>query len=142
MTTPQNPFEVLRLSPATGPEEVVRQAGRLRQRAGDESAVAAIRQAVGALTGAAEERVLHGLLTHPGPCYNWPALDRFVAAFRRLPPPATAAEAGKPLLDLADIAALLGPLSAGEGQTPPPAEEVERQAIAALWRCLLAEPLA
>jgi hypothetical protein len=131
MSTSANPFEVLRLDPAAGPEEVVRQAGRLRQRAADENAVAAVRQAVQALTGPAEERTLHALLTHPKPCYNLAALDRFVAAFRRLPPAAPEAAAERPL-DLADVAALLG--------SPEGNEEALRQAVEALWRCLLAEP--
>jgi hypothetical protein len=87
-----NPFEVLRLDPAAPAEEVVRQAGRLRQRATDEAAVAALRQAVQALTGRAEERGLHELLTHPRPRYHWPHLERFAAAFRR--PPAAAEETG------------------------------------------------
>jgi hypothetical protein len=127
MSTSANPFEVLRLDPAAGPEEAVRQAGRLRQRAPDEDAVAAIREAVQALTGAPEERTLHALLTHPRPCYTWPALDRFVAAFRRLPPPAAEAAAERSL-DPADIAALLG------------SPEASEEAVEALWRCLLAEP--
>jgi hypothetical protein len=129
MSTSPNPFEVLRLDPASGPEEVVRQAGRLRQRAADENAVAAIRQAVQALTGPPEERMLHALLTHPGPCYHWPAVERFVTAFRRLSP---APEAGteRPL-DLADVVALLG--------LPEMNEEATRHAVEALWSCLLAE---
>jgi hypothetical protein len=130
MSTAPNPFEVLRLDPATPPEEVVRQAGRLRQRATDESAVAAIRQAVQALTGPPEERALQALLTHPRPCYAWPALDRFTAAFRRLPPPAAPSDQGEPALDLADVAALLG-------LPDLPSEEVEQQVVEALWRCLL-----
>jgi hypothetical protein len=128
MSTSLNPFEVLRLGPASGPEEVVRQAGRLRQRAADENAVAAIRQAVQALTGPTEERMLHALLTHPGPCYHWPAVDRFVAAFRRL----SVSGADRPL-DPADIAALLG--------SPAVNEETVRQAVDVLWRCLLDEAL-
>jgi hypothetical protein len=93
-----NPFEVLRLDPATPADEVVRQAGRLRQRAADEATVAAIRQAVQALTGRPEERLLHELLTHPAPCHAWPALERFTAAFRRPPLPAAEAQAACPPL--------------------------------------------
>ncbi len=81
--TAANPFEVLRLDPTASDEEVVRQAGRLRQRAADEAEVAALRQAVQTLTGRPEERRLHQLLTHPRPCYHHPALERFVTAFRR-----------------------------------------------------------
>lgn len=86
----KNPFEVLRLDPSASDEEVVRQGGRLRQRAADEETLAAIRQAVQALTANAEDRQLHSLLTHPRPCYRWPALERFAAAFRR--PPVSDAE--------------------------------------------------
>jgi hypothetical protein len=141
MSTPQNPFEVLRLDPATPLEEVVRQAGRLRQRAAGEDAVAAIRQAVQALTGPAEERTLRALLTHPRPCYAWPGLDRFVAAFRRLLPSAVPQEA-EPRLNLADIAALLRSQELPDGTAPLLSEEVERQVVEVLWRCLLAGPLA
>ena len=82
-TSTRNPFEVLQLDPATPLDEVVRQAGRLRQRATDEAAVTAIRQAVQALTQSSEERCLHELLTHPAPEYHVPTLDCLRAAFRR-----------------------------------------------------------
>ena len=55
-----NPFEILRLDPSASEEEIVRQAGRLRQRATDGPALNAIRQAVQALTargGSAAVRV-------------------------------------------------------------------------------------
>jgi hypothetical protein len=82
-----NPFEVLRLDPATPTDEIVRAAARLRQRATDESTVAAIRQAVQALTGPADQRRLYELLTHPSPRYDWPAVEEFAAAFWRSPCP-------------------------------------------------------
>jgi len=145
-----NPFEALRLDPAATPEEAVRQAGRLRQRAADEAAVAAVRQAVRALTGRPEERLLHELLTHPRPCYSWPALERFAAAFRRPPRPAEAAPAPVPPLDLAEVAALLRPLVVAELDGPPPPfepvadpdapAEVARQTAEALWQALPFEP--
>ena len=84
-TPPANPFEVLRLDPSATDEEAVRQAGRLRQRAADEAEIAALRQAVQTLTGHPEERRLHQLLTHPGPCYRWPGVERLAGAFRRPP---------------------------------------------------------
>ena len=87
MSTP-NAFEVLQLDPLSTPEEIVAQAGRLRQTAADEEELNRIRQAVQALTGQPEERLLHELLTHPAPCHAWPALDRFTGAFRRPPLPA------------------------------------------------------
>jgi hypothetical protein len=80
-----NPFEVLRLDPATPPDEVVRAAALLRQRAADEQTVAAIRQAVQALTASAEERRLCELLTHAQPRYDWPALQELARAYRRAP---------------------------------------------------------
>src|SRR5918912_670354 len=52
-----NPFEVLRLDPSASEEEVVRQAGRLRQRVTDERSLNAVRQAVQELAGSAERRV-------------------------------------------------------------------------------------
>src|SRR5262249_62352551 len=93
-------------------EEVVRHAGRLRQRASDEATVAAIRQAVQALMGRAEDRLLHELLTHPGPCHDWPALERFATAFRRPPLPSAEASPTRPPLALAEGSALLRPLAA------------------------------
>jgi hypothetical protein len=141
-----NPFEVLRLDPATPAEEVVRQAGRLRQRAADEAAVAAIRRAVQALTGRPEERQLHELLTHPAPCHARPALERFAAAFRRPPLPAGEAPPPCPPPDPAEVAALLRPLAAAELDAPPPpfepvAEpddraEVVRQTVEGVWQAL------
>lgn len=144
MATP-NPFEVLRLDPSATEEEVVRQAGRLRQRSTPEE-LAAIRQATQALTGRAEERLLHALLTHPHPCYAQPALERFAATFRR-PPPTPANTAPCPPLDLHELASLLEGLLADELEFAPPpfvplpatddAEEIERQAAEALWQSLL-----
>jgi hypothetical protein len=87
MTCDPNPFEVLRLDPATPVEEVVRAAARLRQQATDDTAVAAIRRAVQTLTGSRQERRLHELLTHASPCYHWPAIEQLAAAFWRSPSP-------------------------------------------------------
>jgi hypothetical protein len=145
-----NPFEVLRLDPSATEEEVVRRAGQLRQRAGEE--LPALRQAVQALTGRPEERQLHALLSPPRPCYSWPALERLAAAGRRSPP-APAAESAPPAeLDLDEFAALLRPLLLAELAPtplpflPPPleetAEEVARQTAEALWQLLPFEPLA
>ena len=141
-----NPFEVLRLDPATPAAEVVRQAGRLRQRATDEATVAAIRQAVQALTGRPEERLLHELLTHPAACHTWPALERFTAAFRRPPLPVGEAAPACPPPDLAEVAALLRPLAAAElDAEPPPFEpvgeaedraEIVRQTVEGVWQAL------
>jgi hypothetical protein len=80
-----NPFEVLRLDPATPTEEIVRAAALLRQRAPDEQTIATIRQAVQALTSSAAERQLCELLTHAKPCYDWPELVEFGRAHRRAP---------------------------------------------------------
>ena len=144
-TTP-NPFEVLRLDPATPADEVVRHAGRLRQRATDEATVAAIRQAVQALTGRPEECHLHALLTHPAPCHAWPALERFAAAFRRPPLPVGEAPPACPPPDLDEVAALLRPLAATELDAPPPPfetvgepddrAEIVRQTVEGVWQGL------
>jgi hypothetical protein len=145
-----NPFEALQLGPTASAEEVVRQAGRLRQRQPDEAAVAAIRRAVQVLTGSAEERQLHALLAFPEPCYRWPALEAFVAAHRR-PPAATPTEpVPVPPLDVDELTDLLRPLIV-EALAPPPlplapiaptedASEIRRQTIEGLWQALPFDP--
>lgn len=145
---PANPFEVLRLAPSAAEEEIVRQAGRLRQRATEEAARNAIRQAVQALTARAEDRLLFALLTHPSPRHHWPALERFLAAFRR--PPAADPTEPCPPLDLEEFAGLVRELVVEELKLPPlafesmpaaeTAEEIERQTAEALWQSLLFDP--
>jgi hypothetical protein len=145
----ENPFEVLRLDPAAGEEEIVRQAGRLLQRATDEATRNRIRRAVQALTGRPEDRLLFALLTHPAPAYQAAALDRFAAAFRRPPP---AAPAPCPPLDLEEFQSLLfAQVAAGLDFAPPPFEpvllpdepdEIRRQTREALWQSLLIDPRA
>jgi hypothetical protein len=146
-----NPFEVLRLDPSAGEDEIVRQAGRLRQRATDEATLNAIRQAVQALTARAENRLLLSLLTHPAPCHHRPALDRFRAAFRR--PPAVAAGAPScPCLDMREFEGLLKEKAVEEMELTPPTfepitaresvEEIRRQTAEALWQSLLFDPQA
>ena len=141
-----NPFELLHLDPSATEEEIVRQAGRLRQRAADETTLNAIRQAVRMLTARPEDRLLYSLLTHPAPCHQWPALDRFAAAFRR-PPAATNPPAACPPLDMEEFGSLVKALAAEELElTPLPfepvadaesAEEIQRQTTEALWQSLL-----
>jgi len=141
-----NPFEVLRLDPTATEEEIVHQAGRLRQRAADEAALGAVRRAVQALTGRADDRLLYALLTHPRPGHAAPALDRFAAAFRRPP----ASNAPCPVFDLAEFQALLRVHLAAELATAPPAfepvtappdpAELDRLADEACWQGLLANP--
>jgi hypothetical protein len=116
-----NAFEVLRLDPGAGNEEVVAQAGRLRQRATEEQELTLLRQAVQALTGSAEDRCLEQILTHPDPRYHWPALDQFRAAFRRLPPPDPA---GFP---------------PNQGAV---AEEMTRENVETAWQTLIEHPFA
>jgi hypothetical protein len=145
-----NPFEILCLDPSATEEEIVRQAGRLRQRATDKASLNAIRQAVQALTARAEDRLLFALLAHPGPCHQWPALDRIAAAFRR--PPTTGAPAPCPPLDIEELRDLLCQLSAEELELVPPLfeplpgeeapEEIRRQTAEALWQSLLFDPRA
>jgi hypothetical protein len=145
----ESPFEVLRLPPTATEEEVVRQAARLCQRAGDEAARARYREAARRLTGDANERGLHALLTHAGAEYASPELEHFVNAHRR-PPAGAAAPAACPPLDRGEVAALLRaavlaelapaplPLALVEAGEPP--EEVARQTAEALWQGLVAEP--
>jgi hypothetical protein len=145
----ENPFEILRLDPSATEEEIVRQAGRLRQRATDEATRNAIRQAVQVLTARAEDRQRFALLTHPAPRHHWPALERFAAAFRR-PPVATRSVEPCPPLDLEEFAGLLRVLVAEELELPSlslepmtagePPEEIERQTMEALWQSLLFDP--
>jgi hypothetical protein len=144
--TGPNPFEVLRLDPSATEEEIVRHAGRLRQRAADEAELAAVRQAVQALTGRTEERLLHALLTHPEPSYQSPALEKFAFAFRR-PPVASGEALSCPLLDLEEFRALLCQRAAEELELQPQpfepvagnesADELDRQIAEALWQSLL-----
>jgi hypothetical protein len=144
--TSSNPFEVLRLDPSATEEEIVRQAGRLRRLATDETMLNAIRQAVQALTAGAEERLRIALLTHAAPCHHWPALDRFAAAFRRVPAAETAPGSCPPL-DLKEFEDLIREPAAEELElTPPPfesiaedetAEEISRQTAEALLQSLL-----
>jgi hypothetical protein len=144
-----NPFEVLRLDPSSSEEEIVRQAGRLRQRATDEEARNAIRQAVQALTASAADRQLHALLTHPRPAWQSAVLDRFAAAFRRAPA-AAGAPGPCPPLDMEEFRSLLYALAAEELDFAPlefsglPAgedpEEVRLLTAEALWQSLLFDP--
>jgi hypothetical protein len=153
MSVNPNPFEVLRLDPSASEEEVVRRAGQLRPRVADESSLTALRQAVQALTGRPQERLLHALLTPPRPGYSWPALERLGSAFRRPPQVAQAASASPiPEIDLGEFASLLLPLVLAELApaplpfTPPPIEEtpqeIDRQTAEGLWQTLPFEPLA
>ena len=141
-----NPFEALRLDPSASEEEVVRQAARLRQRAADEAALTAVRQAAQALTGRPEDRLLYALRTHPRPGHVSPALEKFAVAFRRAPAPSAEAPAAPPL-DLKEFADLLKGLLAEELElTPPPLEapaavadpdEIRLQTAEALWQSLV-----
>jgi hypothetical protein len=113
----QNPFEVLHLDPTASIEEVVAQAGRLRQRAAGEAELTAIRQAVQLLTGSSEERFVQAMLTHPRPRYHWPALERFRSAFRRPPTPTNGQTPPCPPLNLEEFASFIR-LVVGESWVP------------------------
>jgi hypothetical protein len=143
----EHPFEVLRLDPAGGNEEVVAQAGRLRQQATSEPEVTALRQAVQALTGPAEDRFLQAMLTHPRPCYLWPDLDRLRTAFRRPPARAEATLSPCPAFDWTEFAVLLQQAAGepgdpdllallGEEVTPEGGEESWETAVAR-WQDLI-----
>ena len=148
MSQAANPFEVLRLDPAATEEEIVRHAGRLRQRAADEATLNAVRQAVQALTARPEDRRLLTLLTHPRPGHATPVLDRFAAAHRR-PPAVESAATPCPPLDLDEFQSLLRALLIRElEQAPAPLEplpptvdpvEIQSQAAEAVWQSLLSE---
>jgi hypothetical protein len=146
-----NPFEVLALDPTASEEHVVEQAARLRQRSPDEAALTAIRQAVQALTGRPEDRLLHAVLAHPQPVYVWPALDKFSNTYRRAPEPTTK-PVTCPALDRAEFLSLLRvqlanelELSALQFEALPTAvdeNEIEREAAEALWQSLVCDPRA
>jgi hypothetical protein len=146
-----NPFEVLGLDPTASEEQVVKQAGRLRQRNTDEATLTAIRQAVQALTGRPEDRLLHALLAHPQPVYAWPALDKFSNTYRR-PPAPTTTPATCPPLDRAEFVSLLRAQLASELELSPlqfepipagsDASEIEREAGEAFWQSLVGDPRA
>ena len=145
----ENPFEVLRLDPSAGEEEIVRQAGRLRRRAADEATRNALRQAVQALTADAEERRRFALLTHPAPCHHQPILERFASVFRRPLLHALVALPCPPL-DIDEFTDILCALAAEEWELPAlpleplsaeePLAEIERQTAEALWQSLLFDP--
>jgi hypothetical protein len=143
-----NPFEVLELDPTATEEEIVRQAARLKQRATTDAELAAIHQAVQALTSNAAERQLHALMAFPRPGYSTPALDRLVAAHRRAPV-STAPPEPCPPLDLAEFDRLLRTAAAEElDLKPEPFEpidpvdpdDVRRQAAEAVWQSLVYDP--
>ena len=146
-----NPFEVLRLDPSVSEEEVVKQAARLRQRTADEAELTAVRQAAQALTGRAEDRLLHALRTHPRPGHACTALEKFAAAYRRAPA-ASGEPPAAPPLDMSDFQRLLEDVLIEElDLTPPPFEapaaeedpdEVRRQMTEALWQSLVFDPRA
>ena len=146
-----NPFEVLRLDPCASEEEIVKQAARLRQRAADEAELTAIRQAVQALTGRPEDRLLHALLTHPRPGHAAPALEKFAAAYRRAPA-ASGEPPAAPALDLKEFAELLQAAIEEDLDLTPPSfeapaaaedpDEVRRQTGEALWQSLVYDPRA
>ncbi len=146
-----NPFEALRLDPSATEEEVVKQAARLRQRAADEAELTAVRQAAQALTGRAEDRLLHALRTHPRPGHACPALEKFAAAYRRAPS-ASGEPPAAPTLDMSDFRRLLEDILIEELELIPapfeaPAatedpEEVRRQAAEVLWQSLVFDPRA
>jgi hypothetical protein len=143
-----NPFELLRLPPTASDEEAVLQGERLCQQAPDEATRDAIRQAVRQLTGSAEERTLHALLTHPRPDHGNVELERFQDAFRE--PPKTETIAGAlPALDVDEVRELLRHALAEELEPIPTPwepvaaddtpEEIARQTAEALWQSLVSD---
>jgi hypothetical protein len=140
-----NPFEVLRLDPSSDGEAIVRRAGHLRQRAGSEQEISAIRQAVQVLMGDAAERCLHEWLTPRNPHYPGPAIERLAMLFRRAP--AVPAPTECPPVDAEELADLFRPLLIERWRLPPvpldsrgtedTPDEIRRQIVEALWQCLV-----
>ena len=141
-----NPFEVLRLDPGASEEEIVLQAGRLRQRLTDEAELTALRQAVQQLTSNVDERQLRAVLTHAAPEYVSGVLDRLVATFRRLPVADGAMDSIATLDEEVFLELILS--RAAEGLETPPgafeavtatedAAEIEAQLGEAAWQCLI-----
>ncbi|MFO0928982.1 MAG: hypothetical protein U0736_18505 [Gemmataceae bacterium] len=145
---PDNPFEVLRLSPDATEHDAVEQAARLAARTADEAARAAVRQAVARLTASADDRLLLAVLTHARPDYAVPELERALAAHRR--PPADQTDLPIPPIDLDEFRDLLLHQLQRELSDPPapfepvpadePAEEIDRQTAEALWQRLVSDP--
>ena len=149
----ENPFEVLKLDPNATEEEIVQQAGRLRQQTTNEQELTAIRQAVQALTSGDEERALLRLFTHPQPDHDGSAVENLANAFRR--PPQASASQDVPecsALDLEALAEIMKPFVVRElrpeklplepaaiEETP---KEIERQTIEAMWQALPFDPRA
>ena len=146
-----NPFEALRLDPSASEEEIVKQAARLRQRAADEAELTAVRQAVQALTGDAEDRLLHALRTHPRPGHYAPTLDKFASTFRRAPS-LNGGPAPIPAVDLKEFTDLLQanlieeldftPLRFEAPATTQDPEEIRQQIGEVLWQSLVFDPRA
>ena len=111
----------------------------------------AVRQAVQALTGRPEDRLLHALLTHPRPEHGAAVLEKFIAAYRRAPAVSGPAPAA-PTLDLKEFADLLQAIVVEDLELAPPIfeapaapedpEEIRRQAGEALWQSLVFDPRA
>jgi hypothetical protein len=141
-----NPFEVLRLDPSVSEEEIVLQAGRLRQRFTEEAELTPMRQAVQQLTSNADERQLQAMLTHPAPEYATPLLDRLAATFRRLPVVDRATQP-VPALDEQVFLEMILTRAAEELEMPAgafeavtateDAAEIDVQLGEAAWQCLI-----
>ena len=142
-----NPFEVLRLDPATPAAEVVRQAGRLRQRAdrrgdggGDPAGGAGADRPA---RGAAAARIADAPRRVSRLGRRW-SDSRPPFGGRRCPSGEAAPACPPP--DLAEVAALLRPLAAAElDAEPPPFEpvgeaedraEIVRQTVEGVWQAL------
>ena len=143
-----NPFEVLLLPPEASEQEAVDQAARLCQRAADEPARTAARQAIQRLTSSRDEWTRCALLTHPRPVHHHAELERFVNTHRR--PPATTAEApAVPGVDQEELRGLLmdalaeeltfAPLDLERMPIDESTEEIHKQTSEALWQTLIGE---
>ena len=144
---PDNPFEVLRLDPATSVEEAMRQADRLALETADEPLRQRLRQAAQQLTISPDRASLAALLTPPAPGYVSEALRDFIVR-HGAPPPGTPSEA-RPRLDEDEfrrrlLETIAGELSPGVAELEPleiveSGAEIARQTAEAMWQALLSD---
>lgn len=136
----RNPYEVLGLMPGAGEADVIRQAARLTQQAGDDS----IREAARQLTGSPEAREVFAWLTPSGEASLGADVERFIASHRR---PPTELRLNVVPLDEAELRewirqAVLAtleprPLPLATVPAGESVEEIERQTSEAIWQSLL-----
>jgi hypothetical protein len=144
---PDNPFEVLRLDPATSVEEAIRLADRLAQETTDEPLRQRLRQAAQQLAISPDRAALAALLTPPAPAYSSETLHEFLV--RHGSPPTGTPSAALPALDEDEfrrrlLETIAGELSPGVAELEPleiteGGAEIARQTAEAMWQALLSD---